>query len=301
LTFDLRQIRALSAVARYGGFSKASREVEISQPTLSTHIQNLERELGVKLLDRAGRTVTLTPAGAIFVDYADRILSLCGQASQAVSAFMGEIRGEVGIASSTVPGEYLLPRILTIFSRRFPEVQVNLAVGDSQSVMEQVLSGRSAFGLAGTQASHPSLHSSLFREDRIILVAGPDLVEKNGIPPVIDKVGLQRMPLIRRESGSGTQMAVDAALKDSDIKPEKLRWIATLGSTRSVLEGTLTGMGGAFLSRMTVEKELVSGELIEMHTPWLEVRRGFFIVTHRSRSLLPAAQCLLESLTGSSR
>ncbi len=300
MSFDLRQIRALSAVAKCGGFSKASREVEISQPTLSTHIRNLEKDLGARLLDRTGRTVTLTPAGAVFVDYADRILSLCQEASQAVSTFMEEIRGEVAIASSTVPGEYLLPRLLTFFSRRFPEVRVKLAVGDSQAVMERVQSGSAAFGLAGTEASHPSLHSDLFREDRIILVAAPDLIKKEPIPPLVEKEDLQRIPLIRRESGSWTQMAVETALRDSDIKPESLPWIATLGSTRSVLEGTLTGMGAAFLSGMTVEKEMESGELMELQVPWLEVKRGFFIVTHRSRSLPPAAQCLLENLTGSS-
>ena len=300
MSFDLRQIRALCAVTRHGGFSKASREVGISQPTLSTHIRNLEKELGTRLLDRAGRTVTLTPAGAIFVDYADRILDLCGQANQAVNAFMGKVRGEVAIASSTVPGEYLLPQLLSSFSRLFPEVRVNLAVGDSRSVMEQVSDGRAALGLAGMETSHPSLQSRLFRKDRIVLVAGPELVERNRISHIVNEMDLQHLPLIRREHGSGTQMAVDAALRTSNINPDNLLWIATLGSTRSVLEGTISGMGGAFLSRITVERELGSGTLRELQTPWIEITRGFFIVTHRSRSIPPAAQCLLETLLGRS-
>jgi len=295
-TFDIRQLRALSAVARHGGFSRASREARITQPTLSTHIRNLENLLGVKLFDRAGRSVTLTPAGEVFLDYATRILDLCDQATEALQVHLGQMKGEIDVVASTVPGEYILPGWLTEFHREYPDVLVKLSVNDSQTVMEKVAAGETPIGIAGIKATHPSLSSTLLKEDIIVLVGTEEFIGENGLGSQINRTNLDKVPLIRRESGSGTQRTVEQTLKNSGINPDKLLWTAHLGSTRAVIEGALAGMGGAFLSRFTVEKELKEGILKEIEVEDLRMRRGFFIITHSSRSLSPIAQQLLENL-----
>jgi DNA-binding transcriptional LysR family regulator len=295
-TFDIRQLRALSAVARHGGFSRASREARITQPTLSTHIRNLENLLEVKLFDRAGRSVTLTPAGEVFLDYATRILDLCDQATEALQIHLGQMKGEIDVVASTVPGEYILPGWLTEFHREYPDVLVKLSVNDSQTVMEKVAAGETPIGIAGIEATHPSLSSTLLKEDIIVLVGTEEFIGENGLGSQINRENLDKVPLIRRESGSGTQRTVEQTLKNSGINPDKLLWTAYLGSTRAVIEGALAGMGGAFLSRFTVEKELKEGILKEIEVEDLRMGRGFFIITHSSRSLSPIAQRLLENL-----
>lgn len=296
MTFDIRQLRALSAVARHGGFSRAAREARITQPTLSTHIRNLENQLGVKLFDRAGRSVTLTPAGEVFSLYASRILDLCDEAAEALQAHLGQIKGEIDLVASTVPGEYILPAWLTGFHRKYPDVLVKLAVSDSQTAMERIASGEIPMGIVGIKAVHPSLISTLLKEDRIILAGTAGFFQENGFTSPIGKNDLDKVPLIKREPGSGTQKTVELALKNSGINPDKLRWNACLGSTRAVIEGTLAGLGGAFLSRFTVEKELKEGTLRELEIEDLEMGRGFYIVTHSARSISPVAQRLLEDL-----
>lgn len=295
-TFDIRQLRALSAVARHGGFSRASREAGITQPTLSTHIRNLENQLGVKLFDRAGRSVTLTPAGEVFLDYASRILDLCDQAIEALQVHLGQIKGEIDMVASTVPGEYILPGWLTEFNRKYPDVLVKLSVSDSQTVMEKVTSGEIPIGIAGIKANHPSLTSTLLKEDIIVLVGTEEFIREKGLGSQVDRDNLDKIPLIKREPGSGTQRTVEQTLKNSGINPDKLLWTAYLGSTRAVIEGALAGMGGAFLSRFTVEKELKEGILKEIEVKDLRMGRGFFVITHSSRSLSPIAQRLLENL-----
>lgn len=292
---DLRQLRAFDAVVRHGGFSKASQEIGLTQPTLSTHILNLENELGIKLFDRSGRTVTLTPAGKVLKEYSLRILDLCRESIQAVEAFSGQIRGEVHIESSTVPGEYILPRWLKNFHRAYPEVQVTLTVDDSKKVIDEVVSGNVPFGVTGIQANHPSLESEMLCEDEIILVASRDLAPHAAVKPInVRDIG--RFPLIRREAGSGTRTAIEKALRKHRLLPDRLNWTIALGSTRAVIEGALSGLGAAFLSKCTVTKEVSEGQLVVINLQDFTIRRGFYVVSSRNKTLSPAAEKLREEL-----
>ena len=296
MSFDLRHLRAFLAVAKHGGFSKASREVKITQPTLSTHIRNMEERLGVRLFDRAGRSVTLTPAGRVFSDYALRIIDLCDQSVEAIQAYLGEIKGKIDIAASTVPGEYLLPRWLAGFARKYSQVEVTLTVGDSRIVMEKVVSGEAPIGVSGTEPSHSSLTSRLLHRDEIILVASGGAGGDASIPARVDPEGLAQLSLVKREPGSGTQQTVEHFLKKAKLNPDRLNWSATLGSTRAVVEGVLAGMGAGFLSRLTVKKELSEGSLREITVRGMDIRRGFYVVTHTARSLSPVANVVVSDL-----
>jgi DNA-binding transcriptional LysR family regulator len=104
------------------------------------------------------------------------------------------------------------------------------------------------------------------------------------------------MPLIRREPGSGTQLALENALRQLNIDPESLNWAATLGSTRAVIEGVLAGLGGAFLSHSTVSREITGGTLEEIPVRKVDIKRGLYIVRHKQRTLSPVASCFLEEL-----
>ena len=299
MAFDLRQLKAFNAVSKHGGFSRASREVGLTQPTLSTHIRNLEETLGVRLFDRAGRSVTLTPAGTVFSGYASRIIDLMDETVQAIEGFTGQIRGKVHVDSSTVPGEYLLPRWLAGFHSRYPEVEVTLTVSDSTRVLDRVLGGEVAVGVTGRPADHSSLNSRLLCNDNIVLAITPELASYYALEKQVKAEELRKLPLIRRESGSGTQRAVEDALAMSGISIDELNWAATLGSTRAVVEGTLAGLGGAFLSTMTVSREIKEGNLRAIKVNSLEIDRGFYLITNSHRTLSPIAARFMEELTKS--
>ncbi|MDF1536976.1 MAG: selenium metabolism-associated LysR family transcriptional regulator [bacterium] len=296
MAFDLRQIKAFEAVAKHGGFSKASREVGLTQPTLSTHIRNLEETLGVRLFDRTGRSVSLTPAGKLLSGYAGRIVDLMEKTVQAIEGFTGQIRGNLHIDSSTVPGEYLLPRWLAGFHRRYPEVQVTLTISDSTQVLDRVARGEVPVGVTGSPADHSSLDSRLLCDDDIILAVSPELAESAGIGSRVDIGELAGVPLIRRETGSGTQRAVENALSLSGIRVDGLNWAANLGSTRAVVEGAIAGLGGAFLSALTVDREIAEGNLRAVEVNSLVVNRGFYLVTNSRRTLSPIAARFMEEL-----
>lgn len=295
MSFDLRQLRAFEAVARCGGFSRASEEIGLTQPTLSTHIKNLETSLGAKLFDRASRRVSLTPTGTLLAGYARKILDLYEESLEAVEAFNGQIRGSIQVDASTVPGEYLLPRWLVDFHHRYPEVQVTLTVSDSATVLGRVENGDIALGVTGSPSTHPLLESSLLCDDNIVLVAATEHLPGYSAGD-LDPAELANIPLIRRESGSGTQLALENALLQHRIDPESLQWAATLGSTRAVIEGVLAGLGGAFLSHSTVAREIAGGTLEEVPVRKVDIKRGIYIVRHKQRTLSPAASCFLQEL-----
>ena len=296
MAFDLRQLRAFDAVAKHGGFSRASKEVGLTQPTLSIHIRNLEETLGVRLFDRMGRSVNLTPAGALLLDYTGRIIDLTEETVQAIEAFTGQVRGKVHVDSSTVPGEYLLPRWLTGFHRRYPDVQVTLTVSDSTQVLDRVLTGEVLVGVTGRPADHPALESRLLCDDNIILAISPELAANSALGHLVKLEELEGIPLIRREPGSGTQQAVENALVENGVNTDKLNWTATLGSTRAVVEGALAGLGGAFLSALTVSREISEGNLRAVQVDDLAVNRGFYLITNSRRTVSPLAARFMDEL-----
>jgi len=295
MTFDLKQLRAFDAVARNGGFSRASLEAGLTQPTLSTHIRNLETTLGVRLFDRDSRSVHLTPSGVLLAQYARKILDLCEESLQAMETFQGKIRGAVQVEASTVPGEYLLPRWLVDFHRRYPEVQVTLTVSDSAGVLARVENGEAAVGITGSPGDHPTHENTLLCEDAIVLVRAAGALTRDH-DEVLDLPDLSGIPLIRREHGSGTQLALEQSLLQHGVDPESLRWTACLGSTRAVIEGVLAGLGGAFLSRSTVARELSDGVLNVVPVREIDIKRGLYVVRHKHRTLSPVVSCFVKEL-----
>ncbi|MGD8353198.1 MAG: selenium metabolism-associated LysR family transcriptional regulator [Pseudomonadota bacterium] len=294
MSYDLKQLRAFEAVARHGSFTRASEEIGLTQPTLSTHIRNLESGLGVRLFDRASRKVNLTPTGMLLQEYAKRILAIYDQSLNAVEAYTGRISGSIDVDASTVPGEYILPGKLVEFHRRYPQVRINLTVSDSAGVLNRIEKGETSIGVIGRPASHPAFKSSLLCSDSIVLVSVPGALTP-GLEG-LDGAQLKKTPLIRREKGSATQLAVESGFREIRIDPDTVNWAASLGSTRAVIEGVIAGLGAAFVSRIAVLREISNGTLEEVAVRNLDIERGLYVVRHDQRTLSPAASCFLDEL-----
>src|SRR3989338_7690842 len=148
---DTRQIEIFVKVAELGSFSKAAEALFLTQPTVSEHIRGLEEELGVRLLDRLGRGAAPTKAGQLLLGYGRRILELHREAHQALDQFQGRMSGELVIAASTIPGEYVLPAMIGRFKEKYPDISITLLIGDSQTVVDWVLGGRVELGMVGAR------------------------------------------------------------------------------------------------------------------------------------------------------
>jgi DNA-binding transcriptional LysR family regulator len=295
LQIEFRHLETFCRVADLKSFSKAADDLFLTQPTVSGHILSLEQSLSLRLLDRAGREVRLTKSGKVFREYASKLLSLRRNMLNALSDFSQGIRGELSLGSSTIPGEYLLPKLIGDFKKAHPSLVISLKIADTKEVLQYVLQDQVEFGIIGAKLNHPSLHYEKYEEDQIVLVAPSDhpLTREKRVD--LDK--LLREPWIIREEGSGTRIAVERALRRKGRTLKQFNVAMEMGSTSSVKEGVKAGLGLAFISARATEGEVGQGSLSRIDVEGLEpLFRQIYIVSHRRRTLSPMATKFLRFL-----
>lgn len=295
LHIEFRHLETFCRVASLKSFSKAAEDLFLTQPTVSGHILSLERLLSIRLFDRNGREVRLTKAGEIFNRFASQILISRKELVNALSQFSQGIKGELLLGASTIPGEYLLPKLMGDFKREYSHCILSLRIADTKKVVQEVLEGTVEFGLTGAQVKHPSLHYEKFVEDEVIVVSPPShpLSRKKKVK----LEDLLKQPWIIREEGSGTQMAVEKELRKRGISLKQFDVVLEMGSTSSLKEGVKAGLGLAFLSSRAAEEDLIHGHLSRIDVEGIDpILRQIYIVSHRRRTLSPIGMAFLRFL-----
>lgn len=292
---DFRHLETFCRVAALKSFSRAADDLFLTQPTVSGHILSLERSLSLRLFDRTGREIRLTKAGEIFLRYASKILTVRKDLLNALSEFSQGIRGELSLGASTIPGEYLLPRLMGDFKREHPRFTLSLKISDTKDIVQELLLGHIEFGMIGAKVDHPSLHYEEFEEDEIIVIAPSDhpLTRKRSV----GFEDLRKEPWIIREEGSGTQMTVERVLRKKGKSLKDFNVAIEMGSTSSVKEGVKARLGLAFISRRAVEEELNRNFFTSITLEGLEsISRQIYIVSQRGKTVSPAGMEFLRFL-----
>jgi DNA-binding transcriptional LysR family regulator len=295
LAIDFRQLETFCKVAELKSFSKAAKALFLTQPTVSGHILSLEKALQLRIFDRMGRETRLTRAGEVLLQYASRILSDRREALSAVSEFSLGIRGELQLGASTIPGEYLLPKLIAGFKQDYPQISFSLKMGDTKDVAQYVLQGVVELGMVGARVKQVPLHYDLFLEDDLIVIASPAVKKMKGTGLGIEEAF--REPWVLREAGSGTQIAAERVLNKKGRSLKQLSRVTEMGSTSSVKQAVKAGLGLAFISRRAVEEELAAGSLVRVDVAGLEtISRPIYTVFHPGRTLSPIGMKFLRYL-----
>ncbi len=295
LPIDFRHLETFCRVASLKSFSKAAEDLFLTQPTVSGHILTLEKSLSIRLLDRRGREVHLTKAGEIFYRFALRILTSRKELVNALSEFSQGIRGTLSLGASTIPGEYLLPKLMGVFKKDHPHFAISLRIADTREIVQYVLEGTVEFGLIGAKVNHPSLHYEKYSEDEIIVISPPDysLSRKKRV----EVEDLLEEPWIIREEGSGTQMAVEKMLRKRGKSLKQFQVAMEMGSTSSLKEGVKAGLGLAFISKRAVDEELDRGLLSRINVEGMDsILRPIYIVSYLGRTPSPIGMEFLRFL-----
>src|SRR5574337_1711373 len=170
---DLHVLELFCRIVESGSFSKAADAMYLTQPTVSGHMKKLEKNAGVRLLDRLGHRATPTKAGALLYPYAKRILALRQEAQQAIDEFKGGLKGELILGASSIPGGYLLPPLIGPFRASYPDISVVLKVSYSKEIIEAVIEGVYEVGAVGAQFDDGRLDYRTFAEDEMVLIVPP--------------------------------------------------------------------------------------------------------------------------------
>jgi len=280
------RLRAFAAFVRRGSFSGAAESLRISQPAVSKHIADIERELSVKLIERGTRK--LTAAGEFLAGHVLRAEAILAQAAQGVMALRDPGVGALSVMASGTPGTYLLPDVIAAFAQAHPGIQVSFSLGTSSEVVAAVRAHRAEIGVVGGFVAAPEIEAEPLIEDEIVIV-GPKSFEGRRL----SRDDLESLIWISREEGSATRVIADGAMMDLGIVPKRR---LALPSWEAIKLAVRRGHGIAACSRLSVVEELETGSLIVIpFVPW-KVRRTFSIVRIRDAALSPAAQQFLLML-----
>jgi DNA-binding transcriptional LysR family regulator len=293
----LPHLNTFAEAAERSSFTAAARALGLTQAAVSQRVQALERELGVPLFRRVGGKVELTDAGRRLHGYARRILDLHRAAREEVTGKEVPVEGELAIAASSVPGDYLLPALLAAFGPRHPRVRVRATVSDSAGVIGQLERGEVSVGLVGRKPDADHLEVRHLADDRMVLVVPRDHALARGKSVTVDRLAAH--PLVLRESGSGLRHSFEAALARAGRSLADLRTALELGSNEAIQEAVLRGVGVAVLSALAVRKEVTAGRLIALEIEGLHCDREMFVVTDRHRVLSAPARLFVNFLEAS--
>lgn len=236
-----------------------------------------------------------TAEAKVLHNYAIEILEKTEEAKASLNRIKAHPSGELFIGASTIPGTYMLPGIIKRFTELYPSVEFKLLISDSKGILDRVLSHEVFMGIIGAKLTDTKINLIPFADDELILVASPDMVQETSIN--IDK--LKTLPFILREEGSGTRKETERILEERGIKTEELRIAGIFGSTEAVKEAVKAGLGMAIISRVSVKDEIRSGTLKEIKIQGLVLKRRFYIIFHKKRSLPYQYKLFLEHLKNS--
>ena len=294
-TVTLRQLRTFKTVADVGSFSLAARRLKLSQPSVSYQVKELEEALGLPLLDRLGKRITLTEPGSVLYSYARRMLDTLDEAAIAVEEMRGIKRGTLRIGASTTVGIYLLPAALGAFKKLHPGLVISLEIGTRARVQEQVLHNELDLAVVGPALKDPDLAIVPFLTDELVVVApaGHPMAGRRGL----GLKDLQAQPFVMREAASGSRWSLEKAARKAGAR---LTVAMELGSNGAIKHAVESGLGLAVVSRYACALEVSSGRLVELDVKGFPIRRDWHIVHLRRRRMPVSVKAFIEFLKDTS-
>ena len=253
---NLKQLEAFVQVSESGSFSKAAKELFLTQPTISAHISSLEKELNVRLFIRNTKEVSLSDDGKDLYRYAKQITDLEKAIEERFYMDSDDGKHFITIAASTIPAQYLLPKVLMCYRERYPKEQIKIMETDSSEVVTQVVDHMVDVGFTGTVLEKKHCKYIPFYKDELAVIT-PDTPEYRTLKEQNrdDIDWIKRKPLILREEGSGTRKEAEKQLKNAGISMETLDIVASIANQETIKKSVKQGMGITVLSRLAAEDE----------------------------------------------
>lgn len=259
---NLKQLEAFVCVADNKSFSKAAKELFLTQPTISAHISSLEKELNARLFVRNTKEVALSEDGTSLYGYAKQMIVLEKKVEELFGKREENTQHCIRIAASTVPSQYLLPKILAKFNEKYPKEQFEIQETDSAGVVEKVVEQSVDVGFTGTVMEKKHCVYIPFYQDELVVIAPNNEKYRKIIQNNSGLSWVAGEPLIMREEGSGTRKEAEKQLKRSGIMLEDLNVIASIENQETIKRSVENGMGISVISRLAARKELESGQLL---------------------------------------
>ena len=288
---NLQALAVFIAVAEEHSFSAAAKKLSLTQPTVSFHIDSIERKFGCPLFVRTRRGAELTVYGRTLYENTRNVQDLLERTERKIRDLCLGVSGQVTIGAGTIPGEYILPQLLAQFLRQHPGVSVNLISADSQSIYKMWQDGKLPICVIGFLPRELPTAQRLWT-DEIIPVAAKQM-EIATAPWAPED--FRRFPLIVRHASSASMSTVQQAFERFGISLAECNIVLQVTGNEALKTAVQAGGGIGFISRQAVAKELAEGSLIEIPVTGLRIRRSFFALNSKENEM-PATRILWEAL-----
>ena len=272
MAITVTQLTYFLAVTRGGSVTAAADELVVTQPSVSSAIASLGRELGCELFERAGRGIRLTQAGRAFAPYAADVIGLLHDGRQAAREAAALASRRLQIAAVTTAAESFVPPLMRMFSEQHPDVELTLDVGNRQDILDRVCAHTVDVAISGKPPADERLLAEPLTDNEIVCITAPE--DPAVVSGPIAASDLADRVWLLRETGSGTRALNEQFLQARGLSPGTL----TLGSNGAIKQGARVGLGVSLLSRAAVETELAAGRLGEIELTDGPATRPWFVL-----------------------
>jgi len=294
---EFNQLESFLSVVKHKSFSKAAKELYLTQPTVSNNIQNLEKELKTTLLDRKSKTITLTDSGITFYKYAVELINVREKAKFDIKEHSDKIEGVIEISASSIPEAYILPYIIKDFTEEYPLVTFSVTHKDSKDIVDDIFKGKQNFGIVGAKYSSRLLEYVDFYEDELVLAVPNNKNYPFSINESVDIDILLSEKFIFRKQGSGTRLLVEQRLSDIGVSLDDLNIASIIDNNKMIKKMIELELGISFISKISIKNEIDLKLIKCFRVKDLDLKRSFYFVYSKNRTLSPVVEVFKNFLT----
>lgn len=294
---NLKQLEAFLKLAHNGSFSSTAKELYLTQPTVSAHIQSLEDELGVKLFKRNTKGTSLTDDGRKLYIYTRDIMLIVDNIKAEFKKEEEVTLKNMIIASSSVPASYILPKIISNFSKQYPSSQFTIKESDSAGVINEIINKTVDIGFTGTMLDKTRCTYIPFCEDKLVFIMPNNEKYRRIQQEYKDFSWIEDVPIISREDGSGTRKEAEKLLKKYVKNLDKLNVIAKMDNTDSIIRSVKNGLGVSVVSELAAKDYINGRDDKVIIYPRELTKRKFYIVYNSTMPLSNTAKILIDIST----
>ena len=295
MNMEFKQLEAFVAVVENKSFSEAARQLNLTQPTISAHIQTLEQELNSRLLIRTTKKLTITQRGLQLYDCASNMLNM---RKNIIDEFTGQNKKIIDLAVSTIPSSYLLPEILGAFTKQISDIYFHSWQSDSLGAVSRVLDGSVDLALIGNTFDEPDCCFIPFRQDKLVIATPVNdhylQLEKKSKSGALEFSDFLKEPFIMRETGSGTKKEIDRYLEERNIPASSLRIVARMNDLEAIRKSVAGGLGISILSACSARDLADTHQILMFPLNSEKAVRTFYIVYSKNRILKPHVKQFLK-------
>lgn len=291
-TIRFDYLKTFLTVAKTRSFSVAAKELNLTQGAVSHHIAALEEYFDAELIKRAVNGVEPTDAGAILAQAAEKILAEVDRAKVEISATKQKLAGTIRIDASTIPGEHIIPSLVSEFQKQYPDVKFKIRAEDSVNSLQNLMAGNTDFAAVGTlNGFNEKLEAVELGEEELVLIVSSSDKLANRKSVKLSEILL--CPFVNREETSGTRKEIERMLKKAKIEPSQLKTTLELASTESVITAVSEGRGVSIISSIASKRAQAAGLVKVLHIEGVDSVRRLYMVRPK-RGLVKASEAFWE-------